>query len=149
VRSSQLYAGQVDHTGVPNSQLVKERAAIAQAYNGKCIAEQNSIDLAWGIFMDPAYSDLRSCICVDQSELSLFRQLVVNTVLATDIFDQELRAIRTNSWNKVFGGASHDDSPQDFTNRRATVVIQHIVMAADVAHTMQDVSALLPASTRP
>jgi hypothetical protein len=97
--------------------------------------------------MDPAYSDLRGCICVDQSELSLFRQLVVNTVLATDIFDQELRTIRTNSWNKAFGGASHDDSPQDFTNRRATVVIQHIVMAADVAHTMQDVSALL--STRP
>jgi class 3 adenylate cyclase len=37
----------VDHTGVPNSQLVKEDAHIASLYKNKSIAEQNSLDLAW------------------------------------------------------------------------------------------------------
>jgi hypothetical protein len=32
-----------DHTGVPNSQLVKEGAEIANIYKEKSVAEQNSI----------------------------------------------------------------------------------------------------------
>lgn len=33
----------VDHTGVPNAQLVKEEASIASIYKGKSVAEQNSV----------------------------------------------------------------------------------------------------------
>lgn len=33
----------VDHTGVPNAQLVKEGAEIASIYKNKSVAEQNSI----------------------------------------------------------------------------------------------------------
>ena len=38
----------VDHTGVSNAQLVKERAQLALEYKNKSVAEQNSVDVAWG-----------------------------------------------------------------------------------------------------
>jgi 3'5'-cyclic nucleotide phosphodiesterase len=41
----------VDHTGAPNAQLIKEGASIASIYSGKSVAEQNSIDLAWSLLV--------------------------------------------------------------------------------------------------
>ena len=38
----------IDHTGVPNMQLVKEKAHVAVVYKNRSVAEQNSFDLAWG-----------------------------------------------------------------------------------------------------
>jgi hypothetical protein len=128
----------VDHPGVPNSQLVKERADIATTYRNQSVAEQNSVDLAWGLLMEPAYVDLRQCIYTSQSELDRFRQLVVNCVMATDIFDKDLGALRRRRWDKAFSSSQQDvkvdpDSP----NRKATIVIEHLIQASDVAHTMQ------------
>lgn len=34
----------VDHSGVPNAQLVKEHTSLAAAYNNKSVAEQNSVE---------------------------------------------------------------------------------------------------------
>jgi hypothetical protein len=39
------FISSVDHTGVPNSQLVKEQAVIASVYKNKSVAEQNSVDI--------------------------------------------------------------------------------------------------------
>ena len=39
----------VDHTGVPNSQLVKENYEIANLYKGRSVAEQNSVDVSWSL----------------------------------------------------------------------------------------------------
>ena len=41
----------VDHTGVPNGQLIKEEAHVATVYNNKSVAEQNSLDLAFELLM--------------------------------------------------------------------------------------------------
>jgi hypothetical protein len=41
----------VDHTGVPNGQLIKEEAHVATLYNNKSVAEQNSLDLAFELLM--------------------------------------------------------------------------------------------------
>ena len=75
----------VDHTGAPNAQLIKEGASIASIYRGKSIAEQNSVDLAWSLLMDSSFDELRNTIYKTEDERSRFRQLVVNVVLATDI----------------------------------------------------------------
>lgn len=37
----------VDHKGVPNTQLVKEDTVEAREYKGRSVAEQNSVDIAW------------------------------------------------------------------------------------------------------
>jgi hypothetical protein len=50
--------------------------------------EQNSLDLCWQIFMCPDYKDFRSCLFGNEAEFARFRQVCVNVVLATDIFDQ-------------------------------------------------------------
>ena len=125
-----------DHPGVPNSQLVKEKSSLAAVYRNKSIAEQNSVDLAWDLLMDDAYSDLRRTIYVTTSEFTRFRQLVVNIVLATDIMDKDLAALRKGRWNKAFSD-DVSDSSEDDVNRKATIVMEHLIQASDVAHTMQ------------
>jgi 3'5'-cyclic nucleotide phosphodiesterase len=127
----------VDHSGVPNAQLVKENAKIAVLYRNKSVAEQNSVDLAWGLLMDPNYGHLRAAIYSNEDELRRFRQLVVNTVLATDIVDKELKELRNGRWAKAFYETTVSNDGSDGTNRKATIVIEHLIQASDVAHTMQ------------
>lgn len=126
----------VDHTGVPNATLVKENAKIAELYKQKSVAEQNSVDLAWDLLMDSRYSALQSVIYTNSKELDRFRQLVVNTVMATDIVDKDLKALRNARWDKAFKEYVEEDPEKD-VNRKATIVIEHLIQASDVAHTMQ------------
>eukprot|EP00980_Cylindrotheca_fusiformis_P010483 scaffold2324_cov116-Cylindrotheca_fusiformis.AAC.10 len=135
----------VDHPGVPNSQLVKENTRSAQIHKNKSIAEQNSVELAWDMLMHDEYADLRACIYQTKEDLHRFRQLVVNTVMATDIVDKELQTLRKARWETAFsensalrdlvGGPGESETDQE--NRKATIVIEHLIQASDVAHTMQ------------
>jgi 3'5'-cyclic nucleotide phosphodiesterase len=156
----------VDHSGVPNAQLVSENVVLAEKYHSKSVAEQNSIDLAWNLLMQKEYTDLRHTICSTKTEFIRFRQLVVNTVLATDIMDPDLKDIRNGRWLKAFADLeesllvtptyiqnnmssrnltiSQDGPPSmleepsaDQVNRKATIVIEHMIQASDVSHTMQ------------
>jgi hypothetical protein len=61
-----------------------------------------------------------------------FRQLIVNTVLATDIFDKDLNGLRRSRWEEAFA-----DSKDFDPDMRATIVLEHIIQASDVSHTMQ------------
>ena len=126
----------VDHYGVTNNQLMKEKVRIAGQYQ-RSIAEQNSLVLAWDLLLDPDFDDFRSCLCSDQVELSRFRQIVVNCVMATDIVDKELKNLRNNRWDKAFKERKEDDNVHDATNRKATIVLEHLIQASDVSHTMQ------------
>jgi 3'5'-cyclic nucleotide phosphodiesterase len=78
----------VDHRGVSNAQLAKEDEEMAALYHNKSIAEQNSLDIAWNLLMEPQYDELRSYLFLTEKDLMRFRQVIVNVVLATDIFDK-------------------------------------------------------------
>ena len=128
----------VDHTGVSNAQRSKEDPTLAGKYKNRSVAEQNSVDIAWELLMDPAFENLQRCIFSSKSELLRFRQLLVNLVMATDIFDKEMKATRNMRWDKVFHSDMADAvEDTEFRNLKATIVIEHIIQAADVAHTMQ------------
>jgi len=171
----------VDHTGVPNSQLVLENVSIASKYKNQSVAEQNSVDLSWRLLMNPRYADLCNVICATESEWERFRQLIVNSVMATDIIDKDLKALRNARWEKAFSAdtdsvssdneennsskslatmnnnsivvvgcvlpigsglgktPSRNQQPghSDKINRKATIVIEHLLQASDVSHTMQ------------
>ncbi|KAL3938864.1 MAG: hypothetical protein SGBAC_006303 [Bacillariaceae sp.] len=130
----------VDHSGVSNFQLINEKAPIAAFFKQKSVAEQNSIVLAWDQLMLPRYSNLRRTIYTHQSELDRFRQILINNVLATDIFDKELQGLRKSRWNNAFhknGSKAVERSPLDDINRKATIVMEHLIQASDVSHTMQ------------
>lgn len=126
----------VDHPGVPNSQLTKEKTRLAELYRDKSVAEQNSVDLAWTLLMEGNFKNLRKTIYHSEAEFKRFRALLVNTVLATDIMDKELGALRKARWNKAFNEEVVEDQITA-VNRKATIVIEHIIQASDIAHTMQ------------
>jgi len=88
--------------------------------------------------MKPQYDKFRECIFQSVSSLKRFRQLLVNSVIATDIFDKELKAGRNARWEKAFHNSSpNDDDATWKNNRKATIVIEHIIQASDVSHTFQ------------
>jgi len=127
----------VDHTGVPNQQLIKENASVAAVYNNKSVAEQNSVDLSWELLMQQEYKELRRALYTTESDFKRFRHLIVNSVMATDIMDKELSVARKARWNKAFDEAPNLEEMPVATNRKATIVIEHLIQASDVAHTMQ------------
>ena len=83
------------------------------------------------------YEDLRRAICETDAECQRFRQLVVNAVMATDIMDKELKNLRNGRWEKAFDKSTIEEADKDHVNRKATIVIEHLIQASDVAHTMQ------------
>jgi len=127
----------VDHAGVSNIQLVKERSSLAKTFKEQSMAEQNSVVKAWEKLMNPLFTDLRKCIYSDPTELDRFRQLVVNNVLATDLFDRELQSLRKKRWELAFEQRWSSGDSLNAVNRKATIVMEHLMQASDVAHTMQ------------
>ena len=123
--------------------MVKEGHELAAVYENRSVAEQNSLVLAWDILMEEEFIPLRTAICANDEELCHFRQLLVNGVMATDIVDKDLKTLRNARWEKAFtktdseATASVQDQGRDSVNRKATIVIEHLLQAADVSHTMQ------------
>ena len=127
-------------------QLVKEGASVATMYDERSVAEQNSLVLAWSLLMGDRFTNLRNTICATGTELSRFRELSINAVMATDIIDIELKQLRNNRWDKAFKrdissiniqDYEEEDDTRDSINRKATIVIEHLIQASDVSHTMQ------------
>jgi 3'5'-cyclic nucleotide phosphodiesterase len=103
----------VGHPGVSNNQLQKEKSPIGIKYHYKSTTEQNSVTLAWNLLMQPKFHHL--CFAImsnNECECKRFRQLLVNSVMATDLFDAELKLFRENRWNRAFDNpASVETSP--------------------------------------
>jgi 3'5'-cyclic nucleotide phosphodiesterase len=129
----------VEHPGVPNAQLVRENAPLAETYDGQSVAEQHSVTLSWNLLQDAKYAALRRTIYTTHDELLRFRQIIVNAVMATDIVDKNLKLLRNLRWDRAFSTsltmALHGH--RDMMDRKATIVIEHLIQASDVAHTMQ------------
>ena len=55
---------------------------------------------------------------------------------ATDIMDKTLNDQRKARWARAFSDEHKEESSHD-SNLRATIVIEHLIQASDVSHTMQ------------
>jgi class 3 adenylate cyclase len=124
----------VDHTGVPNTQLVNEEAPLATRYKNQSVAENNSIAIAWELFLQPDFEDLLRCLCPKRDDLDRFQELVINAVLATDIVDKNLKEDRNARWAKVFSEGPVNGTTNHLKSR---IVLEHMIQASDVCHTMQ------------
>lgn len=51
--------------------------------------------------------------------------------------DKDLKALRDARWEKAFQETSPNENKKDAVDRKATIVIEHLIQASDVAHTMQ------------
>ena len=121
--------------------MAEEDPELGNKYKNRSIAEQNSVDVAWELLMAPEFKDLQQCIFTNVFELNRFRQVIVNVVLATDIFEKEAKAMRNKRWEKAFRTMESTEDSTEFalesSKLKATIVIEHIIQASDVAHTMQ------------
>ena len=118
---------------------MKEKDRVAIMFHGKSPAENHSINLAWTTLMQPQYKDLVKCLSPTDSEKARFKKLVVSAVLATDVFDPVLKKSRNERWEQVFDcGSTNVDKSDDDTNAlKVMIVLEHLIQASDVAHTMQ------------
>ena len=92
----------VDHIGLPNAQVVKDGHELAAKFKNRSVAEQNSVHLGWEMLMDPQFERLRKCIYQTNVERKRFRQLVINSVMATDIADYQVNEERQQKWDHAF-----------------------------------------------
>jgi hypothetical protein len=115
-------------------QLIKEQQEMGEKYKNKSVAEQNSLDISWDLLMQDKFMDLRKCIFTNQDELKRFRQVLVNVVLATDIFDPELNGLRKKRWNRAFSDDSLSD--EETNDLRATIVIEHIIQVSTASQSV-------------
>jgi 3'5'-cyclic nucleotide phosphodiesterase len=99
----------VEHTGVPNRQLVIENDPLAILYNDQSIAEQRSLFIAFDELLKPEYSLLRNTIFqisngrMDSDEYRRFRKIVIDLVLNTDIASPERTQLAKSKWREAFG----------------------------------------------
>jgi hypothetical protein len=72
---------------------------------------------------------------------TIFCLLATSTNLqlqSTDIMDKDLKAARNGRWQKAFSEQVNEEKdPRVTINRKATIVIEHLMQASDVSHTMQ------------
>eukprot|EP00980_Cylindrotheca_fusiformis_P022687 scaffold9574_cov91-Cylindrotheca_fusiformis.AAC.1 len=83
------------------------------------------------MLMGKEYEALRACIYHTEDDLRRFRQLVVNTVMATDIVDKELQALRKARWETAFAETAGKDASLSSDDCKATIVIEHLIQASD------------------
>lgn len=55
--------------------------------------------------------------------------------ISTDIADKDLKELRNKRWEQAFNVAAN--ASQNDINRKATIVIEHLIQASDISHTMQ------------
>jgi 3'5'-cyclic nucleotide phosphodiesterase len=132
-----------DHAGVSNDQLIREGARIAEIYRNKSVAENHSFNLALDYLMQPEFEGIVSCMCGPenpQAEFERFSGILQNAVLATDVFDKEIKSQRDARWENVFGELNSEEDQDVLNYLRAQIVLEHMIQASDVIHTMQHVS---------
>lgn len=142
---------EIDHPGIPNSRLIEEAPELAKKYKFRSIAEQHSIAAAFDIFLSDSFVDLRNFMYKTRAEATSFRQLVVNSVMATDVLDKDMKELRNRRWEEAFAVTDSTDcdeksGSQVDRDRKVTILLEHLMQASDIIHTMQHVSRV---SARP
>jgi len=130
----------VDHEGVPNTTLIAEESSIAVKYSGQSVAEQHSVDLALELLDAEEFEMVQSMIHgKNKKRKRKFRELMVKIVLATDIMDKERQRLQRERWDRTFSDDCHGRfrCPHTMQREKALTIIEHLIQASDVAHTMQ------------
>jgi len=116
----------VEHKGLPNSQLVKEMDKLSSMYPTKSIAEQHSITVGLSLLSENRFKDLKRAIYVNKEECVKFNTLVSDIILCTDISNPERLAIGKSKWNAAFPTNSTSQTSSDSSPRRHSDPLQTI-----------------------
>lgn len=126
----------VDHPGLSNARVVKDNSTIAHKYGKRSPIELHSLQSAWSVFQRPSYQELRRHIYSSEQDMKRFRQLVVILVMATDITDRDTAKEREKRWDRAFSSKKNLVDSETI-NQRATLVLETMMQAANIAHCTQ------------
>jgi len=121
----------VDHPGVSNELLVAENDALAKIY-ASSQAERNSLDVFWKIFCQENFHKLRRTVYETPEEFEHFRQVMVQSILATDVANKILQQHRIKRWKSCLVPGSNATPDQC-----KTCLVEQLAQTCDIAHTMQ------------
>lgn len=129
----------VEHQGVGNQQLINEEDPLAIKYNGKSVAENNSLDVARNLLSQDCYSNLRKSMFgyrdssptntrnMMNADEDLFYGVILGTIQATDISSKDRLDRNKDKWIEAFEDATSYSSSRESTcccnvqNRRSSV----------------------------
>lgn len=127
----------VDHTGICNSDLVKEGSELSILYNNLSIAEQHSLAIAFSTLFEPSYEALRDAVFPASEDYLKFMDVVTELVIYTDLGSPKIKDYR-QSWERLFGdrniNCTHMCHADD---ERKSLIMVLMLQAADVAHNIQ------------
>ena len=171
----------VDHVGVPNRQLIQEGNQLAILYNDQSVAEQHSIYVALSTLSEDRFSDFYKMVAPTSVDRILFRRLVIDMVLCTDIASPSRLQIGMSKWKSAFETPTEVVNPPsrrhtiDFSTDEGSLIdlgikyalnlddrlvkespqglkvasiLEQIMQAVDVAHTMQSWDIFVKWNTR-
>ena len=132
----------VDHKGIPNKQLVAEGHELARIYKDDSIAELHSLTLAFSILHEKEFADLRQLIAATRGEKIVFRKLVTDLILTTDISSKKRSEIVRNKWKSAFTLQNVINyiptRKENVIELKRNAILGQIMLVADIAHTMQE-----------
>lgn len=91
---------------------------------------QESLAIAWDIFKDDNFVNLRQCVCPSAAEQGRFIHILVNLVHAGDIMRWQ-----TNSRYQADLGSHNSDG--SVSNKQLASILEHISLASQWAHMVQ------------
>lgn len=103
----------VQHEGITNRQLVKEGHPLAIRYHDRSVLEQNSLTVAYQLLMRSEFEQLRSAIYSTEEERQVFRSLLIDLLMTTDIGSPEQIEVSKSKWKLAFAA-----NPEDIQKQR-------------------------------
>eukprot|EP00956_Cyclotella_meneghiniana_P041111 scaffold215099_cov69-Cyclotella_meneghiniana.AAC.2 len=104
----------VDHQGVPNATLVQENDPIALQYDGKSVAEKNSIKVAFRMLNEAEFGEFCSVVFGSPDDRLHMHHMVTNLVISTDIASPERMQSTKMRWEEAFSESSLPCGPLPF-----------------------------------
>mmetsp|Transcript_6373 Transcript_6373/g.13128 ORF Transcript_6373/g.13128 Transcript_6373/m.13128 type:complete len:483 (+) Transcript_6373:54-1502(+) len=128
----------VDHPGaISNTALCTEQPWLGHTYRHVSVARQHALDIAWQVFLEDDFRDLREYMfgALGMSWQVRFRQVLIHTVLATDVSHTTLNQQREQRLQRLLSLKNKNDS--DSSGLRTALMLEFLLRAAYVAHVMQ------------
>jgi hypothetical protein len=156
----------LDHCGKTNKILEDINDQLTFSYNDSFL-ERHSLTLAMELLNRPEMSDLERFIMSSSTSKYQFQQILFDAVLSTDIMCKERGALIRDWWQRIYGDANNSNynhehakegckskNPIEVKNTEIQnlcpfpgssgsaclnirVIIQHMILVADIAHCMQ------------
>ena len=105
----------------------------------RLVAAEKSTRRAWSLFLDPAFSDLRSCVCKNRSDLEFFRRLLGKSITA--VKSEAADAIQNSDegssidWSRP--GKTSTSIESQVASRKAMAIIETLLRVSDVSYSIQ------------